>query len=70
MFNTYPLEEINSSPNFQSDELVLHRADIGEINFGEGKLGSNHGGPYQVRNSMGNGAYTIETLCRVCILKT
>lgn len=56
--------------NFEIDDLVLRRADIGAKNAGQGKLVSNWEGPYWVTAKIGKYAYTLETLEKKPIPRT
>ncbi|XP_057756348.1 uncharacterized protein LOC130975594 [Arachis stenosperma] len=47
---------------FEPDDLVLRRNDIGPPTPGEGKLAANWEGPYRVKKVMGKGAFKLERL--------
>ena len=47
---------------FQSGDLVLRRASIGNRNAKDGKLRANWEGPFRVKTVAANGAYHLETL--------
>ncbi|XP_057730361.1 uncharacterized protein LOC130945675 [Arachis stenosperma] len=47
---------------FEPDDLVLRRNDIGLPTPGEGKLAANWEGPYRVKKAMGKGAFKLERL--------
>ncbi|XP_072088220.1 uncharacterized protein [Arachis hypogaea] len=47
---------------FEQDDLVLRRNDIGLPTPGEGKLMANWESPYRVKEMIGNGAYKLERL--------
>jgi hypothetical protein len=46
---------------FQTGDLVLRRASIGNWNTKDGKLRANWEGPYWVKSVAANGAYHLET---------
>ncbi|XP_057720058.1 uncharacterized protein LOC130934514 [Arachis stenosperma] len=48
--------------DFEPDDLVLRRNDIGPPTPGEGKLAANWEGPYRVKKVMGKGAFKLERL--------
>ncbi|XP_072090626.1 uncharacterized protein [Arachis hypogaea] len=48
--------------DFEPDDLVLRRNDIGLPTPGEGKLAANWEGPYRVKKVMGKGAFKLERL--------
>ncbi|XP_061362992.1 uncharacterized protein LOC133306646, partial [Gastrolobium bilobum] len=48
--------------NFEKNDLVLRRADIGNKNAKDGKLAANWEGPYRVREKLRRGAYILETV--------
>ncbi|XP_057724000.1 uncharacterized protein LOC130939958 [Arachis stenosperma] len=48
--------------DFEPDDLVLRRNDIGLPTPGEGKLAANWEGPYRVKKAMGKGAFKLERL--------
>ncbi|XP_057745072.1 uncharacterized protein LOC130962933 [Arachis stenosperma] len=48
--------------DFEPDDLVLRRNDIGSPTPGEGKLAANWEGPYRVKKVMGKGAFKLERL--------
>ncbi|XP_072056316.1 uncharacterized protein [Arachis hypogaea] len=48
--------------DFEPDDLVLRRNDIGLPTLGEGKLAANWEGPYRVKKVMGKGAFKLERL--------
>ncbi|XP_072081014.1 uncharacterized protein [Arachis hypogaea] len=47
---------------FEQNDLVLRRNDIGLPTPGEGKLAANWEGPYRVKEVIGRGAYRLERL--------
>ncbi|XP_072076432.1 uncharacterized protein [Arachis hypogaea] len=47
---------------FERDDLVMRRNDIGLLTPGQGKLAANWEGPYKVKEVLGNGAYKLERL--------
>nr|XP_025634567.1 uncharacterized protein LOC112728581 [Arachis hypogaea] len=47
---------------FEQNDLVLRRNDIGLPTQGQGKLATNWEGPYRVREVIGNGSYKLEKL--------
>ncbi|XP_057723565.1 uncharacterized protein LOC130939480 [Arachis stenosperma] len=47
---------------FEPNDLVLKRNDIGPPTPGEGKLAANWEGPYRIRKVMGKGAFKLERL--------
>ncbi|XP_057730242.1 uncharacterized protein LOC130945550 [Arachis stenosperma] len=47
---------------FEPNDLVLRRNDIGLSTPGEGKLATNWEGPYRVKEVMGKGAFKLERL--------
>ncbi|XP_015955678.1 uncharacterized protein LOC107480072 [Arachis duranensis] len=47
---------------FEQNDLVLRRNDIGLPTPGEGKLAANWEGPYRVKKVMGKGAFKLERL--------
>ncbi|XP_072080898.1 uncharacterized protein [Arachis hypogaea] len=48
--------------NFEENDLVLRRNDVGLPTPGEGKLAANWEGPYKIKEVLGNGAYKLERL--------
>ncbi|XP_025660949.1 uncharacterized protein [Arachis hypogaea] len=55
---------------FATDDLVLRRNDIGPPTRGEGKLTPNWEGPYRIKAVIGKGAYKLERLNGVEVLRT
>ncbi|XP_057734220.1 uncharacterized protein LOC130949553 [Arachis stenosperma] len=47
---------------FEPNDLVLRRNDIGLPTPGEGKLAANWEGPYRIKKAMGKGAFKLERL--------
>ncbi|XP_072077918.1 uncharacterized protein [Arachis hypogaea] len=47
---------------FEQNDLVLQRNDVGLPTPGEGKLAANWEGPYRVKEVLGNDAYKLERL--------
>ncbi|XP_057719871.1 uncharacterized protein LOC130934302 [Arachis stenosperma] len=47
---------------FEKNDMVLRRNDIGLPTRGEGKLATNWEGPYRVKEVLGKGAYKLEKL--------
>ena len=56
----YNLRVVPSS--FQTGDLVLRRASIGNRNAKDGKLRANWEGPFRVKTIAANGTYHLETL--------
>ena len=48
--------------NFEPNDLVLRRNDVGTPTPGEGKLAANWKGPYRITEVVGGGAYRLERL--------
>ncbi|XP_072071792.1 uncharacterized protein [Arachis hypogaea] len=47
---------------FEENDLILRRNDIGPLTPGEGKLATNWEGPYRIKEVLGKGAYKLERL--------
>ncbi|XP_072073989.1 uncharacterized protein [Arachis hypogaea] len=47
---------------FERDDLVLRRNDVGPPTAGQGKLAANWEGPYRVKEVLGSGVYKLERL--------
>nr|XP_025641265.1 uncharacterized protein LOC112736143 [Arachis hypogaea] len=55
---------------FEPNDLVLRRNDIGLPTPGQGKLAANWEGPYRVKEAIGKGAYKLEKLDGKEVLRT
>ncbi|XP_061368077.1 uncharacterized protein LOC133311081 [Gastrolobium bilobum] len=56
--------------SFQNGDLVLRRADIDNKNARDGKLTVNWEGPYRVKENLGRGAYTLETISKKSVKRS
>ncbi|KAK4284153.1 hypothetical protein QN277_001022 [Acacia crassicarpa] len=56
--------------SFKGNDLVLRRADIGNKNARDGKLAANWEGPFRIKEQLGKGAYTLESLDGKAIKRT